>query len=78
MFYLTMHSARFIFTVIWHEGMTWIMREQIHCHQFLGHSHQLAAKNVLYAPSNRHDSTHHDLSCNSCEALAGIRNTSVG
>ena len=41
-------------------------------------SFQLAARVLLYAPSHRQDSTDHSLCYISHEALAGMRNSSVG
>ena len=38
---------------------------------------QLAAMVLLYEPSDRQDSTYHILCYTSCEALAGMRNSSM-
>ena len=38
----------------------------------------LAARDLLYAPSDRHNSTYHGLCYTGCGALAGMRNSSMG
>ena len=43
-----------------------------------GYSFWLAAKNFLYAPSQRKDSTYHGICYTSCGALAGMRNSLMG
>ena len=45
-----------------------------HCH---GYSFQLAARDILYAPSHRQNSTYHNLCYTTCGALTGMRNRSV-
>ena len=44
----------------------------------MGYSFQLTARDLLYAPSHRQDSTYHDLCYSSREALAETRNRSMG
>ena len=44
----------------------------------LGYSFRLAARVLLYVPSHRQDSTYHSLYYTSYEALAGMRNSSMG
>ena len=45
----------------------------------MDYSFRLTARVLLYAPSNRQDSTYSVFVCyTSCEALAGMRNRSVG
>ena len=39
---------------------------------------RIAARNILYAPSHRQDSTYHSLSYTSHGPLAGTRNSSMG
>ena len=39
---------------------------------------KLAAKELLYAPSHRQDSTYHNLCYTSRGALAGMRNSPMG
>ena len=43
-----------------------------------GTTFQRAARVLLYAPHHGQDSTYHSLCCTSCEALAGMRNSSMG
>ena len=52
-------------------------REETHCHH-MGYSFQLAARVLLYASSQRQDSTHHSLWYTSRGSLAGTRNSSKG
>ena len=80
MFYLTMHSTHFLFTVIWRQ--TWlrtilIVRKETCC-PHIGYSFRLAARVLLYAPSHRQDNTYHGLCYTSRGALAGTRNSSMG
>ena len=51
--------------------------ETCHCH-YIGSSFQLAARDFLYAPSHRQDSTYYGLCYTSCGTLAGTRNRSMG
>ena len=43
----------------------------------MGYSLRLVARILLYAPSNRHDSTYHSLFYTSHGALAGTGNNSI-
>ena len=54
-----------------------IVRKETRCCH-IGYSFQLAARVLLYAPSHRQDSTYHSLCYISREALAGMRNNSMG
>ena len=45
-----------------------------HCCHYMGYSFRSAARDVLYAPSHRQDSTHHSIYKSSCGALGGMRN----
>ena len=47
------------------------------CCHYLGYSFQLAARDLLYAPPYRQDSTYHSLCNTSCGSLAGTRNSSM-
>ena len=51
-----------------------MVREETCCHHYMGYSFQLAARDLLYAPSHREDSPYHGFSYTSCVALAGTRN----
>ena len=77
MFYLTMHSTHFIYgymaSDIW-QRTTQIAREETRCCH-MGYSFRLAATVLLYASSQRQDSTYHGLCYTSHEALAGSRNS---
>ena len=80
MFYLTMHSTRFIYgymaSNIWLRTIL-IVRKETRC-RHMGYSFQLTARVLLYAPSHRQDCTYHGL-CYTCRgALAGTRNSSMG
>ena len=79
-FYLTMHSTRFIYgymmSDIWLRTILIVRKETRCCH--IGYSLQLTAKFILYAPSHRQDSTYHSLCYTSHGALAGTRNSSMG
>ena len=48
-------------------------REETCCHD-MGYSFRLTARVLLYAPSDRQDSTYHRLCYTSCGVLAGMRN----
>ena len=65
MFYLTMHSTRFIYGYM--ESNMWlrtiqIAREETRCCH-MGYSFRLAARVLLHASSHRQDSTYHSLCC---------------
>ena len=72
LFNLTTHSAHLYGTDIWLRT-TEIARKVTCCHHYMGYSFQLAARDILYVPSHRQDSTHHSISYTSCGALAGTR-----
>ena len=80
MFYLTTHSTHFIYgymaSDIWLRT-TQIVTEETRC-RYIGYSFRLAARVLLYAPSQRQDSTYHSLCYTSRGALAGMRNSSMG
>ena len=80
MFYLTMHSTHFIYgymaSDIWLRTIL-IVRKETHC-RHRGYSFRSTARVLLYAPSDRQDSTYHSLCYTSRGALAGTRNSSVG
>ena len=79
MFYLTTHSTHFIYSYmasdIWLRTILMVRKETRCCH--IGYSFQLAARFLLYAPSQRQDSTYHNLCYTSRAALAGTRNSSL-
>ena len=56
MFNLATHSKHFIIGCmaldIWTTTIQ-IVREETHCHHLIGYSFQLAARDLLYAPSHR-------------------------
>ena len=54
-----------------------IVRKETCCRR-IGYSFRLATRVVLYAPSQRKDSTYYDLCYASRGALAGSRNSSMG
>ena len=54
-----------------------IVGDEIHCHH-MGYLFQLAARDTLYAPSHRQDSTYHSLCYTSLGALTGMRSSSMG
>ena len=78
-FYLMTHSTHFIYgymaSDICLRTILIVRKETCCCH--IGYS-WLAARVLLYAPSHRQDSTYHSLCCTSREALAGMRNSSMG
>ena len=80
MFYLTTHSAHFIYgymaSDIWLRTIL-IVRKETRC-RHIGYSYRLAARVLLYAPSHRQDNTYHGLCYTSRGALAGTRNSSMG
>ena len=80
MFYLTMHSTRFIYgymaSDIWLRTILIVRKESRCCH--IGYSYRLTARVLLYAPSHRQDNTYHSLCYTSRGALAGTRNSSMG
>ena len=55
---------------------THMNKENCCCH-YLGYSCRLAARDLLYSPSHRQDSTYHGLCNTRCGSLAGTRNTSM-
>ena len=68
---------------LWLYGVVYMVndnsaREETCCHHNMGYSFQLEARDLLYSPPQRRYGTHHRLCYTSCEALAGIRNSSVG
>ena len=73
MFYLTTHSAHFIYgymaSDIWLRTIL-IVRKETRC-PHIGYSYQLTARVLLYAPSHRQDNTYHGLCYTSRGALAG-------
>ena len=75
MFYLTTHSTHFIYGYMASDIL--IVRKETRC-RHIGYSYRLTARNLLYAPSHRHDSTYHGLCYTSRGALAGMRNSSMG
>ena len=80
MFYLTTHSAHFIYgymaSDIWLRTIL-IVRKETRC-RHIGYSYRLTERVLLYAPSHRQDSTYHGLCYTSRGALAGTRNSSIG
>ena len=54
------------------------MRDETCCLHYMGYSFQLAASDLLFAPSHRHDNTYHGLCCTISGALAEMRNSSLG
>ena len=79
-FYLTTHSTHFIYGYM--ASDTWlrtilIVRKETRC-RHMGYSFRLTASVLLYAPSNRQDSTYHCLCYTIRRALAGTRNSSMG
>ena len=57
--------------------LLYIYIETCCCH-YMGYSFRLAARYLLYAPSQRQDSTYHSFCYTSHGALAGMRNSSMG
>ena len=53
-------------------------REETHCCHSMDYSFWLAAKDILYAPYNRQDSTYHNLCYISSGTLAETTNSSMG
>ena len=80
MFYLTTHSAHFIYgymaSDIWLRTILIVRKET--CCRHIGYSYRLTARVLLYAPSHRQDNTYHGLCYTSRGALAGTRNSSMG
>ena len=80
MFYLTTHSAHFIYgymaSDIWLRTIL-IVRKETRC-RHIGYSYRLTARVLLYAPSHRQDNTYHGLCYTSRGALARMRNSSMG
>ena len=76
MFYLMTHSTYFMYgymaSDIWYRT-TQVTREETCCHHYMSYFFQLAARDLLYAPSHRQDSTYHGpCQDTSNGALAGI------
>ena len=73
MFYLTTHSTHFIngymASDIWLRTIL-IVRKETRC-RHIGYSYRVTARDLLYAPSHRQDSTYHSLCYTSRGALAG-------
>ena len=80
MFYLTTHSTHFIYgymvSDIWLRTILIVRKETRFSH--MGYSLRLTARVLLYALSQRQDSTYHSLCYISRGALAGTRNSSMG
>ena len=76
MFYLTHVIYGYLASGIWLRTIL-IAREETRC-RHMGYSFRLAARILLYAPSDRQDSTYHSLCYTSRGALAGTRNSSMG
>ena len=70
-FYLWLYMA----SDIWLRTIL-IVREETRC-RHIGYSFRLVARVLLYASSNRQDSTYHGLCYTSRGALAGTRNSSM-
>ena len=62
--------------VIWRQTIL-IVRKETRC-RHIGYSFQLTTRVLLYAPSNRQDSTYHGLCYTRRGSLAGTRNSSMG
>ena len=69
-----MNSTHFIYgymaSDIWYRTIQ-IEREEICCYHYMSYSLQLAASDLLYAPSHRQASTYYSLCYISCRVLAG-------
>ena len=80
MFYLTTHTQHIAFTVIW----LYMVKDHLdsekgnRCCEYMDYSFQLAARGLLYVPLHRQVSTHNGRCYTSHEALAEIRNISMG
>ena len=79
-FYLMTHSTHFMYgymaSDIWLRTIL-IVRKKTCC-RHIGYSFRFTARVLLYATSNRQDSTYHSLCYTSRGALAGMRNSSMG
>ena len=79
-FYLTTHSTHFIYgymaSDMWLRTIL-IVREETRC-RHIGYCFRITARVLLYAPSQRQDSTYHSLCYTSRGALAGMKNSSMG
>ena len=74
MFDLTTHSTHFYgYMVNDHSD-----REEIRCRHYMGYCFRLAARVLLYASSDRQDSTYYGNCYTSRGALAGRKNSSMG
>ena len=71
-FYLWLYSVTHM--VKDHSDSEW---EETPCHH-MSYSFRLAARVLLYASSHRQDNTYHSLCYTRHEALAGMRNSSMG
>ena len=73
--YLMMHSTHFIYGYLVSDMLKdhSNSKRETHC----SHSFRLAARDLLYAQSNRYDSRYKDLCYASRGELAGMRNSSV-
>ena len=85
LFYLTTHSTVYLWLFcIRHmvrdhsDRQETILSISFLCCHFMGYSFQLTARDLLYAPFHRQDSTYLGLCYTSCAALAGMRNSSMG
>ena len=80
MFYLTMHSAHFIYRLYGVRHMVKDHSDSERGNPLLphGYSFRLAAGVLLYASSHRQYSTYHGFCYTSRGALAGMRNSSMG
>ena len=54
------------------------MRKETCCQHYMGYSFRIAARDLLYVSSYRHDSTYHSLCYTSHGALVGTRNSLMG
>ena len=80
MFYLTTHSTHFIYGYMASDiSLSTILRvrTETRC-RHIGYSFRLTARLILYAPSQRQNSTYHGLCYTSRGALVGTRNSSMG
>ena len=79
MFYLMMHSSHFIYGYMASDKLlrTSLIVTKDTCCRHIGYSFRLAARVLLYAPSNRQDSTYHGLCYTNRGALVGTRNSSM-
>ena len=79
MFYLTTHSTHvygYMASDIWY--MTIQIARVDTRRRHMGYFFRLAARDILYAPFHRQESTYHGICYTSRGTLAGKRNSSVG